>query len=192
MRLTNNLRDSFISSVMRDLPHKTKNYQDDIRALAFKDAESKLPPEILAIWKNPKLKGHIATSHFSMPDYYFGGTESIDYNYRVNFIYIPGASGNFKLSDAAHKKIDAIYRAAIPEAKQRKELETRLRAVAYGASNTKMLAEMLPEFAAYIPEDEVANRTLPVVVDVVSDFVKAGLKLKKPAKKASNTAVAVV
>jgi hypothetical protein len=42
----------------------------------------------------------------------------------------------------------------------------------------------LPEFEKYLPEDEAqAVRALPVVTNVVADFVKAGWPTKKAQKK---------
>ena len=58
---------------------------------------------------------------------------------------------------------------------------------ALGASTRKGLADALPEFEKYLPADEpAAVRSLPVVANVVADFVKAGWpKGKQPARAAA-------
>ena len=52
---------------------------------------------------------------------------------------------------------------------------------------SEALAEALPQFAKYLPAEPVkgaAPRSVPVVIDVVEDFVKAGWpKGQKPPKK---------
>jgi len=46
------------------------------------------------------------------------------------------------------------------------------------------LTDAIQEFENYLPEDEAkAARSLPVVTNVVADFVKAGWPTKKASKK---------
>jgi len=53
----------------------------------------------------------------------------------------------------------------------------------YACTTTKQLRELLPEFDRYLPaEEEKTLRTLPVVQNIVADFVKAGWPAKKGSK----------
>lgn len=57
----------------------------------------------------------------------------------------------------------------------RNNLETKLQAVAESCTTRKALLNALPEFEKYLPADDAAAcRSLPVVANVVSDFMKAG------------------
>jgi hypothetical protein len=67
--------------------------------------------------------------------------------------------------------------------KARADLRSKLKSVAYSVSTRKALVAALPEFEKYLPADEAkAVRTLPVVQNVVADFVKAGWPARKGAK----------
>jgi hypothetical protein len=66
-----------------------------------------------------------------------------------------------------------------------------LKSVAYACTTRKQLEEALPEFSNYLPEEEAkAARDLPVVVNVVADFVKAGWPKKNQGKIAAAKAAA--
>lgn len=73
------------------------------------------------------------------------------------------------------KKLEALAGQLHRQQQTRSALKDRLRSVAYACSTRKALLAALPEFEKYLPEDEpAALRTLPVVANVVADFVKAG------------------
>jgi hypothetical protein len=64
-------------------------------------------------------------------------------------------------------------------------LRTKIKGAAYACNTTKQLRELLPEFERYLPaEEEKTLRTLPVVQNIVADFVKAGWPDKKKGVKA--------
>ena len=85
--------------------------------------------------------------------------------------------------EALRAEVDALKAEMDASNKARKALAEKLRAVAYSVTTRKALAAALPEFEKYLPPDDAAAiRTLPVVANVVADFVKAGWpKGKKPA-----------
>jgi hypothetical protein len=67
------------------------------------------------------------------------------------------------------KALDAAQR------KQREELESKLGGCVYSVTTRKALVSLLPEFEKYLPADDTAAlRPLPVLANVVTDFVKAG------------------
>ena len=56
-----------------------------------------------------------------------------------------------------------------------RSLREKLHGCAYAVTTRKALVDLLPEFEKYLPADDASVcRTLPVVQNVVSDFVKAG------------------
>ena len=72
-------------------------------------------------------------------------------------------------------KLEALSNKKQEQDKNIRVLEARLKGVAYACTTRKQLAEALPEFTSYLPDEEAkAARDLPVVANVLSDFVKAG------------------
>lgn len=166
MKLTNTLRDAFVRAVMDDVP-KT-DYSELIRKEVQSDAVAQLPAKIAAIYKDKDLKGYIRTDN-----------EWVDGQY----VYVP-TMGRYKQSETCKTKTKEYEAAKNEQDDKLSDLRSKIRGCAYACTTRKALAEMLPEFEKYLPEDEkAAIRTLPVVANVVSDFVKAGWP--KPQKKAT-------
>lgn len=157
MRLTNTLRDAFVRAAMQDVP--SVDYQEQMQKLITDDAVAQLPPKVRAIYQDPNLRHFVNTT----------------YAYRYGSVSIPCSSDGYKPTDAtsaAYKKLDEAKDA---QSARRNELERKLKSCALACSTRKALADMLPEFEKYLPADEAAAcRTLPVVANVVSDFVRAG------------------
>lgn len=139
MRLTNDMRDAFVSSVINDVPKI--DYDELIRSTRLKLAEAQLPPKVAAFWGNWCECGRNA---------------------------VPCAAEHAKQIaelEAEHKKQEETVLT----------LRGKVKAVAYSVSTRKALVDVLPEFEKYLPvDDENAARSLPVVANVVADFVKAG------------------
>jgi Nucleotide modification associated domain 5 len=159
MRLTNYIRDAFVSAVMQDVPKV--NYDEQIRA-KYKEAMLALMP--------PELVGH-----------YEKNKDWFNHGYR----HVPGChlSINVVCPDGEHrdpkpehqKQIDALAEAYRNQRKTRTELQAKLHGVAYGCTTRKALAEALPEFEKYLPkEDEKPSKSLPALANLVADFTKAG------------------
>lgn len=172
MKLTNTLRDAFIRAAMDDVP--SVDYQEKIRVAAQADAVAQLPPKVRTLHADKSLSHYISTENM-----HFFGT----------WVNVPCSDRHFKLSDKALHQCRAWEKDGNGQAELRRELKTKLHAVAYACTTRKQLHDMLPEFEKYMPADEVAaNRSLPVLANVVSDFVKAGWPkgaAKPKAKKAA-------
>lgn len=167
MKLTNYMRDAFVRSAMNDVPKV--EYDEQIRALAMKTALAALPAKVQAVWKDPDLKHHLETTYIH---FRFAGVS----------LQIPGAVGDGAARKHVEEACAPLTNKAIAQTKAHDELERRLRAVAYGVTTRKALADALPEFVKYLPADEpAAIRTLPAIANVVSDFVKAGWPKEKRA-----------
>ncbi len=173
MRLTNTIRDSFIRAAMHDVP-KEVDHSEEIRKIVLDDFLSKLPVKIKAVYDDASIR------HWLKTDYNNYGGVSVNYpsSQTTSRYEAP------KLTPNVQKKVDDLKEKSDANQKIRATLEAKLRNVAYGVTTRKQLAEALPEFEKYLPEDEAqAVRTLPVVTNVVADFVKAGWPAKKASKK---------
>lgn len=157
MKLTNTIRDAFISSVMNDVP--SVDHQEIFRAEATKLAVEALPPAVRRLWTNKETREFVKTvrvGHWRMAAHVPGVDETT-----VGALLKPLQEEHERRSN--------------DQDEQRQLLRRSLHGAAYAAKTRKQLAEMLPEFEKYLPADEpAANRSLPVVANVVASFVQAG------------------
>lgn len=161
MRLTNTIRDAYIRAVMQNVP--SVDYQSQASKLVLDDIMAQLPPKVREIAMDKDQRRHL----------------------RFNYITTPGfksstgvlGSDDLRVTQACATKVRELAALNDQQDGVRNKLKTRLRQVAYSVSTSKALAEMLPEFARYLPADApAAARSLPTVVNVVQDFVAAGWK----------------
>jgi hypothetical protein len=164
VKLTNTIRDAFVRRVMDDTP--SVDYAEQIRDAAMKAAIAEMPPKIAAIWKDLELRQWLRVTGFSLDG--------------VGGISLPAPVGDYTDEKREYKvrlerSLSEIAAKAEAQRKQRADLQDKIRRAAYGYTTRKALADAMPEFAKYLPADEAAaNRSLPVVANVVADFVKAG------------------
>lgn len=164
MKLTNLMRDSFIRAAMDDVPKI--DYSEQISKLILEDAVSQLPPKIRAIY-NDKQFGH----YIHRDRVYVGGAGR----------HLPKGADNFKAKPETLTKVTELEAKTNAQSTHMSELRSKIRGCAYACNTRKALLDLLPEFEKYLPADEAAAcRTLPVVANVVSDFVKAGWPAGKP------------
>lgn len=166
MKLTNTIRDAFVRSAMSDVP--SVDYAEKIRAATRNAVLNTLPKPVLAIYKDEKTRPYLKQRGVSLvrscstmvpwPD---------DWEKETSIRLSIGAKDR--------EEIDQLGASMKAQDEGRLELERKLKACAYSVTTRKALVAMLPEFEKYLPADEpAAARTLPVVANVVSDFVKAG------------------
>ncbi len=157
MRLTNNLRDAFVRAVMQDVPKE--DFKEKTRVAMQEDAFAQLPPKVQAIHKDKALRHFVSTQDKFVSGGYYRVPSGGDFTPSSEML--ANAQAWEKLSSAQDAKLG--------------ELRGKIRGCAYACSTRKQLLEMLPEFEKYLPADEVtASRTLPVLTNVVNDFIKAG------------------
>jgi hypothetical protein len=167
------MRDAFIRAAMHDVP-KEADHSEEIRKLVTQDLVSKLPAKVKAVYDDKELSDWLKTDHNT-----YGGI-SVSYPSRER----TWGDAKPKLTPTVKDKVEALAKKKEENEKVRNELEKKLKNVAYSCTTRKQLAEALPEFEKYLPEDEArAIRSLPVVTNVVADFVKAGWPTKKATKK---------
>ena len=167
MKLTNTIRDAFILAAMQDVP--SVDYAQQARDLAQKAMKALFAKDFPGI-DQAKVYQWFGSSSVKMP-----GT--------LNNLYQPSPGFDCLKNDAKlWAKLETLEAQSRTQDIARSELQKKLRAVAYSVNTRKALADALPEFAKYLPADEAtATRNLPVVANVVADFVKAGWpKGKKP------------
>lgn len=155
MKLTNAMRQAFVSVAMNDVPQI--NYIEQIHALVLKTAVSLLPPAIYVAYKDSKNRPFINTTYVRI---------------LCENVYFPG---EVKSHDKIKEQCDSLVLLHEAQTEQRWSLSQSLHAIANSCSTRKALAEALPEFEQYVPADESAgNRLMPVVTGVVQAFAAAG------------------
>lgn len=160
MRLTNYQRDAFIRAVMDDVPKK--DFDERIRKAAVEAQLKTMPKEAVKLWNDPETRGWLEQTSVVV-----GGIS----------VYVPCRSGSSysALRDRLYTELKPLADEALEHSNMLARLRERLRQVAYSVTTRKALAAALPEFEKYLPADDVAAvKTLPVVANVVADFVKAG------------------
>ena len=176
MKLNRTMRDAFVSAAMADVP--VVNYVEQINKVALDKAVELLPAKVRAVWQDKTIRHHLTMMNVQL----------VDGNWQEQIrIEVPGLRGDTTRPEKAVQAACADLAVKIVEQREtRRELERNLRAVAESCVTRKALADALPEFARYLPADEAdAQRKLPVVANVVTNFVKAGWpKGQKPTTKA--------
>lgn len=156
MRLTKNMRTAFVRAVMDDVPQI--DYHGRLQEIATDAALAMMPAAVLAAYKKH-------------PEYFPRAGRYID---SVGHFHLPIPS-DFSLSAATIAEMQRVDKLKDAQRKSLKQLESKMEGAANACTTLKGLKELLPEFVKYMPEDEpTACRTLPVVQNVVADFVKAG------------------
>ena len=165
MRLTKYIRQAFVRAAMDDVPKI--DYDAELRKVFDRIALEALPKEVAALLSNPIIEPFLHRDWVSTPS---GMSNLPAYTPRRSsdlFIAQTNPKGWAELKEALAQKE--------AQEKARHELRYKLEGCAASVNSRKQLADLLPEFEKYLPESEpAAIRTLPVVANVVSDFVKAG------------------
>lgn len=156
MRLTKNMRTAFVRAVMDDVPQV--DYDEQIRKAAKDGALALMPPDVLKAYKKHPEFFDTVGRHIGNVGYY----------------YLP-IPGGMELQQVTFKEITRLYDLKAAQNRSMNELKQKIEAAANACTTLKGLKDLLPEFVKYMPADEpAACRTLPVVQNVVADFVKAG------------------
>lgn len=179
MKLTNYIRDAYVERALQDVP-KPKDFHNIISDAVRGIFVAKLPTSVAKVWKDSKTRAYVATASF--------------HGFGIS-VAVPSDQGQWNslkeshVSDEERRTLKAIQVEWEADEAMRRALKDKLRAAAYGCTTRKALAELLPEFAHYLPaEDALAGRSLPVVANLVTDFVKAGWPKDKAGKKVKEAA----
>lgn len=174
MQLTKYIREAFVRAAMQDVPKV--DYSEQMRAVAQKIIFDSYPPMIQKLVKsNDPLLSWLKRNTIS-----FGGNsysiivESDSYSHRAQI----------EARVSSDEKYKELFSKETEQRTQFRALQTKLESIAEGCKTRKQLAEALPEFEQYLPAPvDKPMRSLPVIANVVSEFVKAGWpKDKQPTK----------
>lgn len=167
MKLTNYIRDAFITSVLEDVPHidYDQQIQDGILK-AFVDA---LPPAARRLWDDPETRGYLNLERW-----------------RVNrkYQYVPAMQtddSGVELPEATSAEVKRLMALQEAQSERFEALRAKLTSVVYGCTTRKQLAEALPEFEKYLPSESTKGSNLPAMANVVTEFVNAGWPAGKAA-----------
>jgi len=161
LKLTNTIRDAFIRAVMDDVPFV--DHKETIRKAVLEDALLQAPAFVRKAWPDEDMRRWLETA----TPYYGGVSVTIPYN--------GGWASTFEITPGNRAALEALVKKKDHDEELRADLHAKIKAVAYSVSTRKALADALPEFEKYLPADDAkAIRTLPVVANVVTDFMKAG------------------
>lgn len=168
MKLTNTIRDAFVRAAMNDVP--SADFEEQYRKLMTDDAVAQLPPAVRKLWDNKATRDYVNLTLAGKRYYGFHA-------------YVPGMR-DYKPSAEATEKAAALKAQQDAQEDTHRQLRANLKNAAYSVSTRKALVDMLPEFEKYLPADgAVANRSVPMIANLVADFSKAGWpKDKKVAK----------
>lgn len=173
MRLTKYIRQAFVRAAMDDVPKI--DYDAELRKAFNRIARDALPKEVATLIDNKVVEPFLHISWVTTPHGMSNLSAYIPRDKERDFIQHTNKKGWLELENIIAKKTEQTHKL--------RQLEAKLEGCAASVNSRKQLAELLPEFEKYLPEDEpAAIRTLPVVANVLSDFVKAGWPKEKATK----------
>ncbi len=163
MKLTNYMRDAFVSAAMNDVP--SVDYEQQARDLVEKALDATFAKIVPGVTRATLgAQGWMSRCGVKTP----GVLGNI-------FTYAPGFRCIEEDDAKTWAKLTELADKQRAQSEQHTDLRNKLHAVAYSVTTRKALVAALPEFEKYLPADEAkAVRSLPVVANVVTDFVKAG------------------
>ena len=168
MKLTNYLRNAFVSAVMQDVPFESfESFDEQIDKACVLAVAKELPEKLRAAWLDPLLRCYFDTRSLHLHgDFY---------------VQVPTPLHVYNSTDDPTHPSYRIRNALRPLAEQRaearttrQELHRKLEAVVAGCNTRKQLIEALPEFEKYAPQEPAKLAGLPAVSGVVADLVAAG------------------
>jgi hypothetical protein len=185
-RLTNDLRDSILSNIMRGLPNV--DYVAQIKALMQDTIIEFAPRQVQELYADEATRGYLNTSYAEVRD---GNrrVEGLGYWNNVYGLTKEIAVQMDERSEAVLKE-GTLYHALYTRLKAsdlvnkfkvqeelRKSVRDRLRANLAAATTIKKLYEILePELHGFIPREVAGDKMLPAcVAHVVDDLKKLGL-----------------
>ena len=176
MKLTKYIRQAFVEAVMNDVPYV--DYGSQAQALAEKTLLDIMPASIKKLLKDELVEPWLNREWMHMPRHFsnFAG-----YTTRSNNDIIA------KQCPEVWGQINELHKLNEQQSEKMKQLRIKLQGCAESVTTRKALAEILPEFEKYLPEDQKeAIKTLPAVANVVADFAAAGWpKHKKSSRVAA-------
>lgn len=166
MKLTNYIRDAFITSVLEDVPHIDYDQQiEDGILKAFVDA---LPPAVRRMWDDPATRDYV-------------NLEQLRLNRTWHYVPAMRADDSPALPEAKSAEVKRLIELRDAQSEKFDTLKAKLRSVVYGCNTRKQLVDALPEFEKYLPGAEQQAQYPIAVANVVTEFLQAGWPAGKAA-----------
>lgn len=180
MKLTNTIRDAFISQALHDVPKK--DFKEEGQKIIMKAAIRNLPPRVKALYDDSSTRHFVVTHYFNYNSIPLPNAIIRNYNHPLNMVIgsmvVPGpAENSVKFDKEEIEALVNMYKESQEQETKLQLLRVKLRGVAYSTTTRKALADLLPEFAKYLPAEipvGSSSKNLPAVTDVLSEFVRAG------------------
>lgn len=161
MKLTNYHRQAFVSAVMADLP--SIDYAEQFKKLVEDDMIVVAPPKIAEILKDKDLR-----------HYLLGGYNNYSRGYNCGVGGSIAVFRDYKPSAKGLVKIDKLIETSVAQMNARTKIEEQIRGVISACSTLKAAHARLPEFAKYLPAEEVKGTMLPAIANLAAELVKMG------------------
>lgn len=181
MNLTKAHREEIVSAVMRDTPKRHKlDIQDRLQAVVDKAISERGPKGIAKLWKDKELGVYLHRS--STCAGYLCPCDSERYGYHSNVPYLTVLHGHeFPKDDPMRSEIGAIVDDHLDELAQRAAAKTALSGALAGIRTRKQFLAQFPELAKYAPADNVMDRSVPAIANVMGTLSKLGWPADKAA-----------
>lgn len=180
MNLTKQIKEEIIAEVIADVPRTVSDpefFQKRVTAIIEANIEEQAPPEVVAMWKDKKLRKHlnlVAGSVAYMVDRP-NGVNVCDLTclptYRTCNTSRPLCCS--EMLPKYNRQLQALFNEAQAENDAIKEAAKRLTAALAGIRTSANLIASFPELEKYLPK-EVAKPTLPALTNVVADLTRLG------------------
>ena len=172
MKLNNSQRAAFVRSVLQDVPEV--DYTEQAEKLVTAAVVSKLPPKVLAVWKDSNLRHYLSTTSV----YLFTGSIPLPIHFSS---YRDRNAGKFLTGEELSKYLElkAAYK---KQEKAREDLRQKLRGSIHSCTTLKQAKEMMPDLVKYLPPDTPGlSRYVPAMYDVMQDLKAAGFPKEETA-----------
>lgn len=153
MRLTQTIRQAFVSSAMNDVP--SIDYDTPIRA--------RVNELYLDALKSLEMPADKQDRYSYCTAYTQAGSVSIR-----------GMQDKERDRIQADPLLVKLEKSHLAQASARDTLEQKLTGIANSVSSRKALIELLPEFEKYLPAESAKSANLPAISNMVGDFIRAG------------------
>lgn len=172
MRLTKIHKQTYVMSILQDTPKI--NYETLLHDLIKQDIKAIVMKEF------PSLKYEdMQKSKFFKHGYY----SFYSYDLGIASVFLRPYWDDYEPSPDIEILISDLLLKARQQQESRHQLKEKLQSVVKGCNTLKQLANALPEFAAYLPTDEIKTYNTPALCSIVEDFKAAGWPKNKPESK---------
>lgn len=175
MRLTNQMREDFVNSVMRKVRRRQKWSREACTEEINKRFAAVLPEDVKSFMRvHPNLVGRESKC---LPQWLCWKEEGEHFR-RYSFgSVVLGQS----IEDIDTEDLKKNHELWVKEEERRREMTKRLREVAFSVTTNTALAAALPDLVAFVPEDEPkVKKLLPVAnSQLFMDLKALGLEVEK-------------